>query len=114
MLWIDRVFASLLLLGAIGHTIGSFTLLEPGSETQVWSLGSALCAFLLGALNWARAGRPTDRTLGWITCLGSLGWFAVAIGFGVFMGHLGDFRVVWHGACALALTIFSIRTVALA
>ena len=114
MIRIDRAFAVLLSLGAAGHTMGSLTLLEAGSGIQVWSLGSALCAFLLGALNWVRAGRAADRTLAWITGLGSLGWLGVAVGFGLSIGRLGDFRVVWHGLCAVALTLFSFRAAVLA
>ena len=112
--WVDRAFAILLLLGAAGHAAGSFTLLPTGSDTQVWSLGSALCAMLLGALNFVRAGRADDRALAWITALGSLGWFAVAVAFGLSLGHLADFRVVWHGLSAAALALFSVRTALLA
>jgi hypothetical protein len=110
MIWIDRFFALLLLLGAAGHTFGSLTLLPAGSDIQVWSLGSALCATLLAVLNLLRAGRPADKPLAWVTALGSIGWVGVVVGFGLSIGHLTDFRVLWHGASALVLTIFSLRS----
>jgi hypothetical protein len=111
MIWIDRVFALHLLLGAAGHTFGSLSLLPAaGSDIQVWSLGSALCAALLAVLNLLRAGRPADKPLAWVTALGSIGWLGVVIGFGLSIGRLTDFRVLWHGMSALMLAIFSLRS----
>jgi len=108
---IDRAFAALLLLGAAGHTIGSFTLLGWGSDTQVWSLGSALGAALIGALNFLRAGRPDDRPIVWHAFVGALGWLAVVALFARTLPTPFDFRVIWHGLCALALAGFGLRAI---
>lgn len=81
-----------------------------GSEVLVWSLSGSLAAGLLAVLNFVRAGRPEDRTLAWITCVGSLGWVAIAVGFGAAIGNVIDLRVPWHAIAALVLAGFSLRT----
>src|SRR5437773_3840563 len=60
---IDRIFGYLLILGACGHTIGTFMWIQPMSGIFIWSLGSSLAAALLGTLNVVRAGRPDDKPL---------------------------------------------------
>ncbi len=59
---IDRIFGWLLVVGAAGHTAGTIMWTQPMSGIFIWSLGSALAAGLLGALNIVRAGRPEDKT----------------------------------------------------
>jgi hypothetical protein len=105
----DRAFAALLLLGAVLHAGGSFAAYNTGSEILVWSLSGSLAAGLLSVLNFVRAGRPEDRVLAWITFVGSLGWVAIAISFGVAIGKISDPRVLWHAICAAVLAAFSAR-----
>jgi hypothetical protein len=106
---IDRAFAVLLVFGAAGHALGSLTLLPSGSDTQVWGLGSALCAALVGALNFLRAGRPGDKPVLWLALLGSAGWLVIVVLFARTLGTVADFRVIWHGLTAIALTGFCAR-----
>lgn len=108
--YLDRGSAVLLLFGAGGHTMGSLTLVPMGSGIQVWALGSALCAALVAALNFLRAGRPDDRPVIWLALTGSLGWVIVVGLFARSLGTVADFRVVWHGLAALALAGFSLRS----
>jgi hypothetical protein len=107
---IDRAFAVLLLFGAAGHLMGSLTLLPPGSDVQVWSLGSTLCAALVAGLNFLRAGRPGDLPVIWLALIGATGWFVIVLLFAHTLGTFADFRVIWHGVAALALAVFSMTT----
>lgn len=110
---IDRIFGGLLVFGACGHTVGTVTMTEWMSGLFVWSLGSALAAGLLGALNIVRAGRPEDRTLAIITAIGTFCWGLVALGFGKSIGAMADPRVLSHALFSAVLVAFSIRTLLL-
>jgi hypothetical protein len=107
---LDRVFGTLLLIGSMLHSYGSISSYPSRSPELVWALSGSLAGGLIAVLNLVRAGRPEDATLAWITCVASLSWFAVAVGFGAAIGNLIDPRVLWHAIAALALTAFSLRT----
>ena len=109
MIWADRAFVAFLTLGAVGHFLGSLTLLEPGSALQVWSLSGVLCVALIVAINALRWRRPGDVALAWIGGLGALAWVGVVIGFGASLHNFADFRVVWHGAAAAGVAFFALR-----
>ena len=42
---IDRIFACLLILGGVGHTIGTILWTPPMSGIFIWSLGAALAVW---------------------------------------------------------------------
>jgi hypothetical protein len=107
---VDRAFAAFLLVGAILHAYGSFSSYDVGSQTLVWSLSGSFAAALLAVLNFVRADRPEDQTLAWITFVGCLCWFAVAIAFGAAIGNIMDPRVLWHAISAVVLAVFSLWT----
>ena len=107
MIWLDRAFAIVLLIGAAGHTFGTFALLPAGSELQVWSLAGVLYSVLVGVLNLMRVARPDDRTLGIIAGLAAFGWLGISLYYGAAIGNFLDFRVIWHAVCAFALAVFS-------
>ena len=107
---IDRIFGYLLILGACGHTIGTFMWIQPMSGIFIWSLGSSLAAALLGTLNVVRAGRPDDKTLAILTAVGSACWALLALAFGKSIGNLEDPRAVFHALVSLILLIFSVGT----
>ena len=107
---VDQFFGGLLLIGAILHAFGSVANYPPRSQVLVWALSGSLASGLLAILNLVRAGRPADRTLAWITFVGSLCWVAVAIGFGLAIGNINDPRPLWHAISALVLAGFSLRT----
>ncbi len=104
---IDSIFGWLLVLGAAGHTAGTVMWTQPMSGIFIWSLGSALAAALLGALNILRAGRPEDKTLAVITLVGTACWVPLAVSFGVSIGNLFDERAMLHAIVAIVLVIFS-------
>lgn len=105
----DRVFGYLLILGAVGHTIGTIVWLQPMSQLFIWSLGAALAAFVLGALNILRAGRPDDRPLAAITVVGTFAWMLVALAFGISIHHVLDPRPLSHIIISLFLVLFGMR-----
>ena len=107
---IDRTFGWLLVLGSLGHTIGTLMWTQPMSGIFIWSLGSSLAAALLGVFNIVRAGRPDDKTLATITAIGTGCWALLALGFGESIGNLLDPRVVGHAIIAAVLVIFSMIT----
>lgn len=104
---IDRIFGWLLVVGAAGHTVGTIMWTQPMSGIFIWSLGSALAAGLLGALNIVRAGRPEDKTLAAITLVGTGCWVLLALGFGVSIDNLLDPRAMFHAIVSIVLTIFA-------
>jgi hypothetical protein len=108
---IDWGFVGLLAFGVLGHTYGSFTLLEIGSGIFVWSLAGVLAASLVVCLNALRILRPGDLRVAWMALVGSLGWLLVAILFGRSLGNALDPRSMYHALAALGLVIFSLRSV---
>jgi hypothetical protein len=107
---IDRIFGVLLIVGACGHTVGTFLWTQPMSGIFIWSLGSSLAAALLGTLNIVRAGRPDDKALAAITTVGSACWAILALAFGVSIGNVLDSRPLRHALIAGVLTIFGALT----
>ena len=107
---LDWIFCGLMAFAAAGHLLGTFTLVERGTQTFVWSLAGVLAAALLVALNVMRMNRPNDRTLSWVSLLGCLAWVAIALLFGSTIGNIMDFRVLIHAVAALGLSILSWRT----
>ena len=106
----DRVFGYLLILGAVGHTIGTILWVPAMSQLFIWSLGSAVAAFVLGALNILRAGRPDDRPLAAITVVGTFAWMLVALAFGISIHRVLDPRPLSHIIISLFLVLFGIRS----
>ena len=111
---LDRVFGWLLVVGGLLHGVGSWYALRNSSPQLVWALSGCLAAILVAALNLLRVGRPADRPLAWTSFAASLAWVAVAIGFGVAIGHPADPRAVFHAVIALVLAGLSLRTLMLA
>ncbi len=109
---VDRIFGWLLVLGSVGHTIGTLLWTRPMSDVFIWSLGSSLAAALLGALNIVRAGRHHDRTLAIITTIGTACWMFVALAFGISIGNVLDPRPLSHVIISAVLVIFGVRACA--
>jgi hypothetical protein len=107
---IDRGLGWLLILGALGHLVGSWTGYGQQPETLVWALSGSLAALLVAAINLLRVGRPHDRALAVVSLAGSLAWTAVALGFGSAIGHVLDVRVVIHAVNSALLAALSLRT----
>jgi uncharacterized protein YndB with AHSA1/START domain len=106
----DQTFGIFLLIGAAGHTAGTLLLLTALSDIWIWSLGAALAAFLLGALNLLRAARPHDRTLALIATIGTALWASLAMVFGITIGNIWDPRVMTHFVASVVLVGFGLNT----
>jgi len=107
---IDRTFAVLLLLGAVGHTLGSFKTYGSQPIVLLWSLSASVLCVLLGAINLLRSSRPNDATLAWISVGGMVCWLVLTFAFGNLIGNLLDFRILIFAVISVALILFSVRT----
>ena len=107
---LDRVLSVLLILGGIGHTAGTLIGYKDKPELMLWSLCTSLFVFLLGAVNFLRASRAGDRSLGWITVIFNLAWFVACLEFGHIIGKMGDFRVIGFSVITLVLSGLSVRS----
>ena len=106
----DRIFACVLILGGVGHSIGSCIYFKTEPMTLLWALNASVLSFLVAGINLLRVQRPGDRALAWICCAASLAPAVSAIAMGFLIGNLLDFRVLWHVICGLGLAAFSVRT----
>jgi hypothetical protein len=107
---VDRLFAVLLMLGAVGHTFGSFKTYGSEPKTLLWSLCASVLCVLLGAINLLRVARPGDVALAWICVGGMLCWLAVTLTFGHLIGNLFDFRIVIFTVISVGLILFGLRS----
>ena len=108
---LDRVLGCILILGGVGHTIGSLQFYKHEPLTLLWSLSASLFIFLLGTLNLVRTGRPRDTTLAWICLVAGLCHIASTLRFGVLISDLFDFRVVLFVLVTVGLCAMSVRTI---
>ena len=106
---VDRIFAWILVLGAIGHGIGSYLGYRNEPVTMLWAFNASFAGLLVAAVNLLRAGRPADRPVAWVALLGSLTLAASAITFGVLIHNVFDPRPLVHASAALALAAFSLK-----
>ena len=109
---LDRGLAWLLVLGGMGHAIGSWTGYRKSPETLLWALSGSVAALLLASLNLLRVGRPHDRPLAWVCFGGCLAHIGVALGFGTVIGNVFDPRALISAIDAAALAALSLLTIA--
>jgi hypothetical protein len=107
--YLDRTLAVLLLLGGMGHTLGSFKVYASDPMTLLWALCASLFITLLAVLNFLRSYRHGDRALAWITGFGNGCWIAVSVVFGVLIGNSLDPRAVVFVLISAGLLAFSVR-----
>lgn len=108
---LERIFIGLMLLGAIGHLIGTFTRTDIGSVLFVWSLSGVLACSLVVALNVIRHIRPGDRLIAFVSFAGNLSWLTVVVLFGLSVQNIFDPRVLMHAVAAIALSIYASITI---
>jgi hypothetical protein len=108
----DRTVAILLMLGAVGHTLGSFKVYGAQPIVLLWSLCASVLCVLLGAINLLRVNRPDDTALAWICAAGVFCWLVATITFGRLIGNLLDFRIVVFSVLSILLVLFAVRTAA--
>ena len=106
---VDRIFAVILILGGIGHGLGSYLGYKHEPITMLWALSVTVLTILVAAINLLRSGRTNDRPLAWIAFAGSMACAVSAFTFGVLIGNVFDFRPLWHTIAALALAAFSLK-----
>jgi hypothetical protein len=107
---VDRALACILLLGALGHSFGSFEAYARQPATLLWALCASVLVALLGVLNLLRANRPGDRPLAWITVAGTACWLAASIAFGILIHKPFDLRVVIFSLASVGLIGFGLKT----
>ena len=108
--YIDRALSVLLILGAIGHTLGVMKFYRGQPHPLFWALCETLLVLLLAAVNLLRSWRPEDRALAWIATISSGAYVVVSIEFGMLMGNLLDPRAVVFGLVSLGLVLFGLRS----
>ena len=106
---LDRICGWLLIVGACGHSMGSYNAYKGQPMTLLWALSASIAGILLAALNLLRAGRPTDRPLIGVCVGGNLVWLVFVYVFGRLIGNLLDFRVVIQATITIVLLILSLR-----
>ena len=107
---LDRTLSVLLILGAVGHTLGVSKFYRGQTDLLFWALCATLLILLVAAVNLLRVSRPGDRGLAWLAAGASLTYAAVSVAFGlVIAGNLADVRAVSFAAISLALTALAMR-----
>ncbi|MBB6252810.1 hypothetical protein [Nitrospirillum iridis] len=107
---VDRVLAVLLILGAGGHTAGSFRAYGDQPIVLLWSLCASVLVILLGAVNLLRSGRPADRALAWLSAGGLVAWMASCVAFAAIAGTWLEPHAVFFFLLSAGLLAFSLRT----
>ena len=106
--WIDRGFSCLLILGAVGHTLGVMSFYK-NAHTLFWALTDSVLLFLLAAINLLRTWQPGNRPLAIVTACASAANLVISLRFGQLIGNMADFRVILFAVLSLGLTGFSLR-----
>lgn len=107
---IDRALAVLLILGAGGHTAGSFNAYGNQPMVLLWALSASILVILLGALNLLRGGRPGDRALAWICAAGLVAWMGCCVAFAAIAGTWLEPHAAIFLLLSAGLLAFSLRT----
>jgi hypothetical protein len=110
MMIFDKALAVLLVLGAIGHTMGSMQFYKGQPHALFWALCTSVLIVLVAAMNWLRADRAQDAGLAWVTAAATLAYAGISIGFGFLIGNPLDWRALSFAAVSLALVALSLRT----
>ena len=110
MLVLDRILSGLLILGALGHTLGVMKFYKGQPHPLFWALSGTVLILLLAAINLLRSARPHDQGLAWLAASGSAAYMVISIAFGFLVKNPFDLRAVIFALTALGLTAFSLRT----
>lgn len=106
---VERLLTGLMLLGGIGHSLGSYRAYSQDPMTLLWALSFSFAVFLLAGVNLLRVDRPEDRGLAWLCLAGCLVQMGFALSFGRLIGNQLDFRPLVNCIVAVSLAIFSLR-----
>ena len=107
---LDRILSGLLILGAIGHTLGVLKFYRGQLHPLFWSLCASVLILLLAAVNLLRADRPGDHGLAWVAAGASLVYAGISVAFGgLLVGNYLDPRAVGFAVISFGLAAFSLR-----
>src|ERR1700759_4841184 len=106
---VDRILCALLLLGAVGHTMGLLPFYRGQPHPLFWALGGTLFLLLLAAINVLRGLNPGNRGIAWVAVIASAAQIGNAIGFGMLIGNVFDFRVILFALICLGLVLIGLR-----
>jgi hypothetical protein len=106
----DRALSVLLVLGGIGHTLGSLKAYGADPMTLLWSLCASLFVFFFAAVNLLRAGRSGDKPLVWTCLCAGIAWIVSCVRFGQLIGNVWDFRPLIFNVLTLGLCAMCVRT----
>jgi hypothetical protein len=108
LLKLDRALSIVLLLGALGHTLGSVRFYAGEPLTLLWALCASLLLVLIAAVNLLRTARPLDRALAWVSVAATASWLGVSVAFALVTGKPFDPRVVIFVALSLGLIVLGL------
>ena len=108
MVILARVLAALLVLGAVGHTMGSLAFYKGQPHALFWALCASVLIVVVAAMNWLRADRPQDHGLAWVTAAATLAYAGISIGFGFLIGNPLDWRALSFAGVSLVLVALSV------
>jgi hypothetical protein len=109
ILVIDRVLSGLLILGAIGHTLGVLKYYKGQPHPLFWALCGTVLILMVAALNLLRSSRPADNNLAWVAAAASAAYMAISISFGFLVDNPFDARAMAFAAVSLGLSLIGIR-----
>jgi hypothetical protein len=102
---LELILVGLLALAGTGHLLGTLTEYPLGSEVFVWSLAAVGYVYLVVFLHMLRITRPDDRPVMLGATVATLAWIGLALGFGVAIGNIADFRGLLHATISAALIV---------
>jgi hypothetical protein len=105
-----RILSWLLVLAALGHSVGAWIAYAAQPVTLIWAWSGTLAALLLAALNLQRINRLDDAPLAWVCFVGSIAWMGISIAFARAAGIPFDLRPMTHAIIALALALTALPT----
>jgi hypothetical protein len=105
---VDRILSVLLLLGAVGHTVGVLQYYRDQPDPLFWSLCVGFLIVLVAAINLLRTWRTRDRAIAWIAAGASAAYLATTLGFGRLIGDMADPRVIGFSLLSVGLFSFSV------
>lgn len=106
---LDKTLAVLLVLGAVGHTLGSSKAFHDQPVVLLWALCASILIVVVGAINLLRATRRGDRPLAGIAAFGALSWLIASLAFGMIIENVLDVRVLIFSLLSTGLLVFSLR-----
>jgi hypothetical protein len=107
---VDRIFGWLMVVAAILHCVGSYSVYHSQHDVLLWAYCSGLAELYLAAMNLMRAERRHDLVLARVCVAGNIAWLGVVFAFAMLIGHLLDVRVLIQVGITVVLLWMSARS----